>query len=299
MKLEYISEFLMLAETLNFSRTAEALYHSQSTLSRHITIVEEAVGAQLLERSTHNVKLTEIGESAVTVFTEMINCYNRLTELAQNSHNQLSGRIMVGLLYYSAGELLPEFISLFQERYPAVSIEVKYLQPHTMYQNILEGKIDLGNMPVSNYPQSENIRFHKFQRQNMIAVMREDHPLAERDAVSLDMLRAESIVELEEDYCSRICTRELLRRTGFTLEKSILSANIESVPYTIKQTNGIHISGEPCKKQESRGLRYLPILDQGFQVDIAFFYSMKNISPLVPLFLKELDQFMAEAKVSS
>lgn len=298
MKLDYIKEFLILAETLNYSRTAEVLYSSQSTLSRHITIVEEAVGAQLFARTTHSVELTEIGKKAVAVFGEMMNSYQWLTELARNRQNQISGRLVVGLLYYSTGELFSEFIPKFQEEYPAVSLDFKFLQPHTMYQELLDGKIDLGNMPVANYPQSENIRFHKFQRQNMIAVMRDDHPLADREFISLDMLRGESIVELDEDFCSRICTRELLKHTGFIPAESVLSANIESVPYTVKQSNGIHITGEFCKKQESRGLSYVPIREPGFQVELAFFYSMRNISPLVPIFLKELDQFLEKAKKS-
>ena len=50
MKTEYLYEFTVLARTLSFSRAAQALFLSQSTLSKHIQRMEEELGAQLLVR---------------------------------------------------------------------------------------------------------------------------------------------------------------------------------------------------------------------------------------------------------
>lgn len=61
MKTEYLYEFSVLAQTLSFSRAAQALFLSQSTLSKHIQRMEEELGAQLLVHSTHAVSLTEAG----------------------------------------------------------------------------------------------------------------------------------------------------------------------------------------------------------------------------------------------
>lgn len=296
MKLEYIQEFLVLAETLNYSRAAEILYSSQSTLSRHISVVEEAVGAQLLIRTTHGAELTEIGEKAVVTFREMLNTYQRLVDTAENRQNQISGKLVIGLMYYTVGGIFSEFTHLLHERYPAITLEFKYFQPHEMYRNLLSGQIDIGNMPKANYPQSDEIRFHKFQKENMVAVMRDDHPLASLDSICLDMIRKETIVELEEDFCSWICTRELMQHAGFVPEKSVMTANIESVPTAVRQTNGIHITGEHCKRQGGRGLKYIDITDPGMKGEMAFLYRMENSNPLVPIFLRELDHFFAHVK---
>lgn len=296
MKFEYIKEFLVLAETLNYSRAAEILYSSQSTLSRHISVVEEAVGAQLLTRSTHGAELTEIGEKAVVTFREMLNAYQRLVDAAQNRQNQISGKLVIGLMYYTVGGIFSEFTHLLHERYPAITLEFKYFQPHEMYRNLLTGQIDIGNMPRANYPQSEEIRFHRVQRENMVAVMRDDHPLAALESLTLDMIREETIIELEEDFCSWICTRELLQHAGFIPKKSAMTTNIESVPTAVRQTNGIHITGEHCRRQGGRGLKYIDIADPSMKCEMAFLYKMENSNPLIPLFLRELDQFFSYVK---
>ena len=52
-------EFLVLSKLLSFSKAAEALYISQSVLTRHIQELEKEMVVPLLNRSTHSVTLTD------------------------------------------------------------------------------------------------------------------------------------------------------------------------------------------------------------------------------------------------
>ena len=61
MKTEQLYEFLVLSRTLNYSRAADALYISQSVLSRHILEMEQELNTSLFFRTTHNVSLTPAG----------------------------------------------------------------------------------------------------------------------------------------------------------------------------------------------------------------------------------------------
>lgn len=54
MKTEQLYEFLVLSRTLNYSRAANALYISQSVLSKHILEMEQELNTSLFFRSTHN-----------------------------------------------------------------------------------------------------------------------------------------------------------------------------------------------------------------------------------------------------
>ncbi len=67
-KLNYIQEYILLAETLNFSKTAEMSYITQPALSRHILVLEEEMGTKLLLRTTRNVQLTPAGEMVYEAF---------------------------------------------------------------------------------------------------------------------------------------------------------------------------------------------------------------------------------------
>ena len=57
-QLEY---FLAVARYLNFTRAAEALYVSQTAITRQIQVLEEGVGAQLFVRTKKQVQLTAAG----------------------------------------------------------------------------------------------------------------------------------------------------------------------------------------------------------------------------------------------
>ena len=61
MNTEHIKEFVLLASNLNFSKAAEDSFISQSSLSKHIRILEKELGAQLFIRTTRSIMLTEAG----------------------------------------------------------------------------------------------------------------------------------------------------------------------------------------------------------------------------------------------
>jgi DNA-binding transcriptional LysR family regulator len=62
MELIWLEDFLALAETLNFSRAAEARHVTQPAFSRRIRALESWIGAALFTRTTHGVALTPAGE---------------------------------------------------------------------------------------------------------------------------------------------------------------------------------------------------------------------------------------------
>ena len=62
MELIWFEDYLALAETLNFSKAAEARHVTQPAFSRRIRALEHWVGAPLFTRTTHSVMLTPAGE---------------------------------------------------------------------------------------------------------------------------------------------------------------------------------------------------------------------------------------------
>ena len=63
MELSQIRYFLAVAETLNFTSAANACAVSQPALSKAIRKLEDTLGAELFDRSGHQVNLTEFGHT--------------------------------------------------------------------------------------------------------------------------------------------------------------------------------------------------------------------------------------------
>lgn len=298
MKIEYMREFQILAAELNFSLAAQKLFISQSVLSRHIASLENEIGVQLLKRSTHNVELTEAGKEAYDTFSDILGEYDNYVAKVENIKKKQPGKLRVGILYYSLDQHFGDFIPMFKKKYPDVDLELRTFQPHELYQDILKGNIDIGELQVSRYPGIEQLHTHIYQKFSMVAIMSKGHFLANRSEVHLAELLDETLIELQEDYCCRIATREMLERQGLVFHKTTFTDNIETISFAIRESNGIFLAGDDCKWQKKSQLVYIPIADKTFIGENAFFYRKSDENPLISLWLKEIDAFFGNKKSS-
>jgi LysR family transcriptional regulator, hypochlorite-specific transcription factor HypT len=72
MELKWLEDFLSLAETRNFSRSAELRFTTQPAFSRRIKALEDWVGATLIDRSAQPVALTEAGANFRSLAEEVV-----------------------------------------------------------------------------------------------------------------------------------------------------------------------------------------------------------------------------------
>jgi DNA-binding transcriptional LysR family regulator len=83
MNLIWLEDFLALARTGNFSRAAELRSTTQPAFSRRIKALEQWLGVDLFDRSTHPAALTDAGEWFRTTANEILIRVQRIPEHAQ------------------------------------------------------------------------------------------------------------------------------------------------------------------------------------------------------------------------
>ena len=86
----------------NFSRAAEKLFISQSSLSLTIKKAEERIGAPIFNRSTSPITLTEFGEKYIEAVEEMIRIQNRLDNYIYDINHMKRGHIAVGAANFNS-----------------------------------------------------------------------------------------------------------------------------------------------------------------------------------------------------
>ena len=84
MELDYLRQVVVLSKTLNFSKTAERFYISQSTLSKHVKIVESEIGEPIFERDSHSVALSQSGIDFIEKAKKIICSYDELFSGREN-----------------------------------------------------------------------------------------------------------------------------------------------------------------------------------------------------------------------
>lgn len=132
--------FAKVVETNSFSEAARRLDIPVSTVSRKIAELEDELGVRLLERSTRQLRLTEVG-------AEVLELANRSSEISESLHSLVSNRAVnvSGMLRISAppsisDTLLTPLATAFQASYPEVRFDIRVTE--RKIDHITEG-IDL------------------------------------------------------------------------------------------------------------------------------------------------------------
>lgn len=144
MKIEYIREFVDLAQTRSYSRTAERLFIAQPTLSKHIKAIESELKIPLIDRSVQGVGLTEAGKFAVGEFQRLLEVYKGIESRLDDMRSGFQGTLKLGLLYYATDSQYVPILRRFRKAYPNVSVKTIAGQPDQIFDAIVDGSVDAG-----------------------------------------------------------------------------------------------------------------------------------------------------------
>src|SRR5438874_2617399 len=121
-ELRHLRYFVAVAEELNFSRAAQRLHMAQPPLSVAIRQLEQELGIELLERTTHAVKLTDAGrtllEGTGRIFAEL---EHTVTATRRAAAGEL-GTLRVAFSWSARFETLPAIARAFRVQHPDVSM---------------------------------------------------------------------------------------------------------------------------------------------------------------------------------
>ena len=114
--------FVILAETGNFTRTAEHIHRTQSAVSMQIARLENQLDCVLFERDKRNVKLTEAGEKLLGLAGQIVKLSSHLAD--QFNEEDVEGIINFGSPEDFATFYLPEILSDFVGSHPGIQLNV-------------------------------------------------------------------------------------------------------------------------------------------------------------------------------
>ena len=183
MELRQLKYFVKVAETLNFSEAAKVLNVTQSTLSQQVKQLETEIGTQLLLRSSHSVALTEAGNELLPLARQTLHKAQLCTERINDLNNLLTGTLNIGVTY-SFSPILTETLMEFMKKYPRVKLNI-YYKPMVELMAMLEARaVDfvLAFRPSESMPVIES---HMLFDNHLAVIVKESHPLAGLDSVSL------------------------------------------------------------------------------------------------------------------
>lgn len=212
MELRHLRYFVALAETLSFTRAAERVHVTQSTLSHQIRQLEDEVGQPLFDRIGKKVVTTEAGELFLAYATRALKEVDHGLAMLTPDGGGLSGEVRIGATHTFNVRLIPECVALFLARHPSVRVRVDELSADQIGAKLHAGELDLGI--AYKPPGPTDLWFEPLYHEEMVLVVSETHPLAGRKRIRMVELHQQRLVLMPEYFATRTLLDECFQASG-------------------------------------------------------------------------------------
>ncbi|TCJ03849.1 LysR family transcriptional regulator [Cytobacillus praedii] len=213
MEIQQLRAFLSVAQTKNFTKSADLLYVSQSTITMRIKALEHSLGKMLFDRDNRQVHLTAAGK-------ELLDYAKRIVELVDEGARKLKleerfdSSLVVGSLHSLWDYLLFPIMKEFQIKYPKTAL--RFITGHSwdIVQHILDGVIDFGVVYIP--PSHPEIEVVNFKSEEIKLVARADNNFTEE--IDLSNLTALPYIHMEWGPGYKLWFEECVGKQVFALQ---------------------------------------------------------------------------------
>jgi len=191
--------FATLAETSHFGEAARRLGISQPSLSAQISLLEDALGLRLVERSRRGVHLTPPGRDVLIRVQRALGEVGGIVAYGESARAEPTGTISLGAKPTLAPYLLPHVVARLHSAHPSLRLYMREALPRDLEEELHAGVHDaiIGQLPLAR-PDALEVR--RLFREPIYVAMAVDHPLARKDRLDPDDLRGEPVLTLRRGY---------------------------------------------------------------------------------------------------
>jgi DNA-binding transcriptional LysR family regulator len=294
--LQQIGTFLTVAEQLNFTTAAKALFISQPALSKTINRLEDGLNMKLFVRGNRGVELTKEGGY---LYSELRPLFNKTCKAIQNAQNIYSTQTKVLRLGchtpYELDRTFPTFKSAVREyenRYPDIAVIVELFEFRELRQALIFADVDAVLSSTVYFEDIQNISQKRVENLNVYVAMSSHHPLALRDSLQIEELKNEDFyaVESEDLLTKSSLIRKQCNQLGFTPKKIKYLPNFSSVMMAVKQGKGMTFCGNYKTDGSGTEIKYFPVSTLEDQYYAALLWRTDDISKEVRDFINILPE---------
>lgn len=220
--LQYIDA---VAKAGSIRKAAETLAITSTALNRRILDMEEDLGVPIFERLPRGVRLSTAGEIFIQHIRAQLNDMERVKSQISDLSGERRGHVSIACSQALLPYFLPEQIAKYRDAHPAVKF-------NTLLRDRAEAERALVDLRADLALVFEPVRLMDFQilltiRQPLQAIMRGDHPLAERKTLRLRECLEYPVALPTANYGVRHLLETAVRAKSFRLDPVIESDSFE------------------------------------------------------------------------
>jgi LysR family transcriptional regulator, hydrogen peroxide-inducible genes activator len=247
MTLTELKYIVAVAREKHFGKAADACHVSQPTLSLAIKKLEEELDLKLFERSATEVTVTPLGSEVVLQAQSVLEQAANIKEIAKRGKDPLAGALKLGVIYTIGPYLLPDLVKNVIAKTPQMPLMLQENFTVKLLELLRTGELDCAIL-AEPFPDT-NLAVAPLYDEPFLAAMPANHPFANQDAVTVDQLKAETMLLLGTGHCFRdhvleVCP-EFARFSSDTvgnsmgIRKSFEGSSLETIKHMVAAGMGV------------------------------------------------------------
>lgn len=255
--LEYL---VAVDEERSFHRAAARCYVSQPTLSGQLKKLEERLGVSLIERTTRQVVITDVGRAVVEQARQALTEARAVEQIAATFHDPMVGELQVGLIPTVAPYLLPLIMSPLKRVFPELKLWLHEQQTAVLLERLRKAELDLLilALPVAG---SEAFAEEELFREPFWLALPKGDPLAGNSEARLADIDRRELMLLEEGHCLREHALDVCLSAGASEYGGFHATSLETLRHMVGEGVGITLMPQlsvPVRRSRSDAVQYRP-----------------------------------------
>ena len=249
MDTKWLEDFVSLAETRSFSRSAQLRHVTQPAFSRRIQALEAWAGIDLVDRSSYPTRLTAAGETFHAQALEILGALQTTRNMMRGHQVGTLDMIDFAVPHSLAFTFFPHWVTELRKRFGALKSRLITLNVHDAVLQLTEGSCDL---LISYHHASQPLQLNP-ERYEMLSLGRETlAPYAKADELGEPVFRVPGAPGQHVPYLSYGEGAYLGRLVGVITQQSPVPLKLDPI-YETDMAEGLK-----AMALEGHGLAFLP-----------------------------------------
>lgn len=237
MDIKNLVTFIHVAELNSFTKAAEKLGFSQSTVSFQIKQLESELNSQLFDRINHTVVLTEKGREVLTYAHQISKLTQELRANIQNDRT-VAGHIRLAMADSLCSSLLSEDFDAFRKHYPGITLKIIAAGTEEMFRLINHNEADV-ILTLDNHIYNAEYIIAREEKVGVHFVAGPNCPLCQRSSITIQELMRQPFILTERGMSYRRLMDEKLAGMSLEVQPILEIGSTDIICSLVEQNIGI------------------------------------------------------------
>jgi len=291
--------FASVAQHLNYTKAAKALYLSQPAVSMQVKLLEEQTTLPLLEKIGKKLYLTAAGEEMYRYARNTIQQKKDVEEIIEQLNDLQKGHLNIAVAS-TANHFVIRLLAAFEKLYPKIRISLDVTNRKDLLKQLDNNERDL--VIMGQPPNNLQINAIDFLDNPLVAIAPVEHHLSkQKSQITLEQLSQEHFIVREEGSGTRKASEVFFKSHQMPFNTTMDISNNRAIKHAVEEGLGLAIVSLHTLEIELRAkslkvlnVENFPIMRQWYLVE----NKNKRLSPIAQAFkeflLKQADKAMGD-----